>query len=226
MKNYYLLFVGLLLTVTTTQANEMSNQIDGSENGLTNRYRYAQPIKFAERGVEFFIFQNGEFDFNTHPVVYNRTRRGSVNTTYGAPRVQTRTTRYNTRNSGVRVEHDYNGRVRSIGNLFISYDQLGRVKRIGSIYMRYDNRNGKIKQVGGLHLKYNRWGRLIRQVGNVKPIINCTFCGINNCGIDHGNVHIDDTYDDGHDLPANDDDLYYYRQDGKGKKQKKVKKRK
>ena len=52
MKNFYLLFVGLLLSVTTTQANVISDQANGSENGLTNRYRYAQPIKFVERGVE------------------------------------------------------------------------------------------------------------------------------------------------------------------------------
>ncbi|MBC8757417.1 hypothetical protein H2O64_22295 [Kordia sp. YSTF-M3] len=221
MKNYYLLFVGLLLSVTATQANEMSDQFDGSENGLTNRYRYAQPIQFVERGVEFFIFQNGEFDFNTHPITYSRTRRGSVNTTYGAPRVRTRGNRNNTRNIGVRVEHDYNGRVRRIGNLFINYDRLGRVKRIGSIYMRYHRRHGKVTQIGGLHLKYSRRGRLIRQIGNVKPIASCAFCGTTNCTINHGNVHIDDDFQNGHDLPANDDDLYYYRNNGKQKKIKK-----
>lgn len=221
MKKIYLLFVGLLLSVTTTQASETSNKLETAENGLTNRYRYAQPIKFVERGVEFFIFQNGEFDFNTHPTTYNRTRRGSVNSTYGAPRVRTRGNRYNTRNIGVRVEHDRNGRVRRIGNLFINYDSYGRVKRIGSIYMRYHYRHGKIKQVGGLHLKYNRRGRLIRQYGSVKPIITCTHCGVNNCGIDHTNVGFDDDFQNGHDIPANDDDLYYYRKNGKQKKLKK-----
>ncbi|WP_046755537.1 hypothetical protein [Kordia jejudonensis] len=223
MKNFYLLFVGLLLSVTTTQASETSNRLDATENGLTNRYRYAQPIQFVERGVEFFIFQNGEFDFNTHPVVYNRTRRSSVNATYGAPRVRTRGTQFNTRNIGVRVEHDRNGRVRRIGNLFINYDSFGRVKRIGSIYMRYHNRHGKIKQIGGLHLKYNRWGRLIRQIGSVKPIITCNTCGISNCGINHSDIHFDDDFQDGHDIPANDDDLYYYRNDGKKQKFKKSK---
>lgn len=214
MKNFYLLFVGLLLSVTTTQANVTSNH-EAIENGLTNRYRYAQPIQFVERGVEFFIFQNGEFDFNTHPVVYNRTRRSSVNATFGAPRVQTRTrgTRYNTRNIGVRVEHDINGRVRRIGNLFINYDRFGRVKRIGSIYMRYHHRHGKITQVGGLHLKYNRRGRLIRQYGIVKPIIT------NTCNVDtYGDTIIDDDFQNGHDDPAYDEDLYYYKQKGVQKK--------
>lgn len=221
MKNFYLLFVGLLLSVTTTQASETSNQLEATKNGLTNRYRYAQPIQFVERGVEFFIFQNGEFDFNTHPVAYNRSRRNSVNATYGAPRVRTRGNRYNTRDIGVRVEHDRNGRVRRIGNLFINYDSYGRVKRIGSIYMRYHYRHGKIKQVGGLHLKYNRRGRLIRQYGSVKPIVTCTHCGVSNCGIDHNDVHYDDDFQSGHDIPANDDDLYYYRKKGNQKKFKK-----
>ncbi|WP_420573917.1 hypothetical protein [Kordia sp.] len=216
MKNFYLLFVGLLLSVTSTQANVISDQTNGSKNGLTNRYRYAQPIQFVERGVEFFVFLNGEFDFNTHPVSYRRTRRSSVNATYGAPRVRTRGNRYNTRNIGVRVEHDFNGRVRRIGNLFINYDRHGRVKRIGSIYMRYHNRHGKVKQIGGLRLKYNRWGRLVRQFGSVKPIATCGNGNYN------GDVVIDDDFQDGHDIPRDDDDLYYYRRKGNQKKIKKT----
>ncbi|MEM6722293.1 MAG: hypothetical protein AAF611_23400 [Bacteroidota bacterium] len=210
MKNFYLLFVGLLLSVIPTQANVISDQGNGSEYGLTNRYRYAQPIQFVERGVEFFVFLNGEFDFNTHPVNYRRGRRSTVNTTYGAPRVRTRVNRYNTRNIGVRVEHDFNGRVRRIGNLFINYDRFGRVKRIGSIYMRYHNRHGLLRQIGGLRLQYNRRGRLIRQFGTVRPIVNG-----GNCDIPiGGNVHIDDDFQNGHDLPADDEDLYYYRKEG------------
>ncbi|MFK7749642.1 MAG: hypothetical protein AB8B65_14695 [Kordia sp.] len=210
MKNYYLLFVGLLLSVTTTQANVISDQTNGSENGLTNRYRYAQPIQFVERGVEFFVFLNGEFDFNTHPVNYRRGRRNAVNRTFGAPRVRTRGNVRNTRNIGVRVEHDNNGRVRRIGNLFINYDRFGRVKRIGSIYMRYHNRHGKLKQIGGLRLKYNLRGRLIRQIGNVKPIVNTVAYGNG-----QGN---DDYYGNGHNVPAHDEDLYYYKNKGKQKK--------
>ncbi len=215
MKNFYLLFVGLLLSVTTTQANVISDQTYGSENGLTNRYRYAQPIQFVQRGVEFFVFLNGEFDFNTHPVNYRRNRRSGINTTFGAPRVRTRGNRANTRNIGVRVEHDFNGRVRRIGNLFINYDRFGRVKRIGSIYMRYHNRHGKLRQIGGLRLKYNRRGRLVRQFGTVVPIV-----GYAN---GNGNVHVDlnDDFQDGHDFPANDEDLYYYKNKGEQTKIKK-----
>jgi hypothetical protein len=205
MKNFYLLFVGLLLSVTSTQANVMSNQSLGSENGLTNRYRYAQPIQFVERGVEFFVFLNGEFDFNTHPVNYRRARRSTVNRTFGAPRVHARANR----NIGVRVEHDFNGRVRRIGHLFINYDRFGRVKRIGSIYMRYNRRHGTLKQIGGLQLQYNRWGRLVGQFGSVKPLATC---GTN--GIDQGTIHIDDGFQNGHDVPAHDEDLYYYRKEG------------
>ena len=28
-------------------------------------YRHAEPIVFVERGIEFYVFPNGEFDFNT-----------------------------------------------------------------------------------------------------------------------------------------------------------------
>ena len=58
----------------------------------------------------------------------------------------------------------------------------------------------------------------------MKPIVNCTFCGVNSCAIDHRNVHINDDFNNGHDVPANDDDLYYYRKDKNGKKLKKTKK--
>jgi len=209
MKNFYLLFVGLLLSVIPAQANVVSDQTYGSEHGLTNRYRYAQPIQFVERGIEFFVFLNGEFDFNTHPVHYRRGRRSSINTTYGAPRVRTRAHRINTRNIGVRVEHDFNGRVRRIGNLFINYDRFGRVKRIGSIYMRYNNRHGTLRRIGGLRLQYNRRGRLIRQIGTVRPIVH----GVNAVpgGIHQGNVPADGGFQDGHNFPADDEDLYYYR---------------
>ena len=64
--------------------------------------------------------------------------------------------------------------------------------------MRYNDRLRKITQVGGLHLKYNRRGRLIRQIGSVKPIVNCTFCGVNSCAIDHRNVHINDDFNNVH----------------------------
>lgn len=41
----------------------------------------AEPIIFRERGIEFMLFPNGEFDFNTRP----SGPRYAVNGTNGAP---------------------------------------------------------------------------------------------------------------------------------------------
>ncbi|MFD0862296.1 hypothetical protein ACFQ1M_08740 [Sungkyunkwania multivorans] len=214
MKKISLLMTAMLLVVTAAQASEKISNTDLTLDGLTFRY-YAQPIQFVERGVTFYVFPNGEFDFNTHATTYRRGRRGGINTTYGAPGVRRgfRSPRF-----GVRIEHDNFGRIRRIGNTFINYTRHGMVKRIGTVYVQY-NRRGLVRQVGGMHIRYNRWGKIIGINGSVKFNAGCGFCGATSCNIDHfGNGHDhdfgDDHYDD--DDYGDDDDLYYY----KSKKQK------
>ena len=171
MKKLVLLFTGLLLGVTTVTASEKISATKGLDLDVTKRYRYTQPILFVERGVEFLIFPDGSFDFNTDfspnsqgDVYYRRSRRGSVNRTFGAPGTVYRH-RTTFGNRGVLVTHDSYGRVRRIGNIFLNYDRQGRIKRIGTVYMRY--RRGLLKQVGGLHIQYNRHGDLIGTNGFV-----------------------------------------------------------
>jgi len=128
-------------------------------------FRNADPIVFTERGVEFFIFPDGQFDFNTRPstgdMYYKQGRRTSdVNKTYGAP------SNAQNRNYGVKVEHDNRGRVRRVGNVMINYDENDRVKRVGSVYMAY-NRYA-LDRVGGLQIVYNRRGQIVDIVGAVK----------------------------------------------------------
>lgn len=149
------------------------------------------PIEFTERGIRFFVFPNGEFDFSTEASTgsgdYYRGNR--LNTTFGAP---------GHANGGTRIEHDAMGRVRRIGNVFINYDANGRVKRAGTVYMTY-NRT-LLTQIGGLRLVYDRRGRLIDMVGSVKgrsTIAYNTYYGPSTT-----------TYG------YNDDAYYYYRADG------------
>ncbi|MFE3847118.1 hypothetical protein ACFX5D_03940 [Flavobacterium sp. LB3P45] len=129
-------------------------------------FRNAEPIVFTERGVEFFVFPDGQFDFNTRPstggrdMYYKAARTSAVNRTYGAP------SNFRNENYGVKVEHDNFGRVRRIGNVFINYDANDRIKRVGSVYMTY-NRYA-LEQVGGLQIIYNRRGQIIDMVGSVK----------------------------------------------------------
>ncbi|MFN7045030.1 MAG: hypothetical protein ACK4M1_07510 [Flavobacterium sp.] len=205
MKKITLLVVASILLV--------GNMALASENPIfsdnTNRrgyyidYRDAEPIIFRERGIEFMLFPNGEFDFNTRP----SGPRYHVNGTNGAPR-----TRENYGpERGVRVEHDNFGRVRRVGNVYINYDAYGRVKRIGTIYMSYNS--FAVTRVGNMRIVYDRRGRIVDVFG----FINASNSGYNYNprGTHHsdgnGGYGYGDDYDDDF---GSDEDYYYYRKDG------------
>ncbi|QNM86829.1 hypothetical protein H9W90_06895 [Polaribacter pectinis] len=135
MKKGVLILLGMFMMVSTVEAK--------NGNELPNRfwvdYSYNNAVNFVERGVEFYIFTNGEFDFNTH---YNDTYYD-----YNGRR---------TRNSGIRINRDYRGRITSIGSVFINYDYRGNVSRIGNVFMRYYR--GRLTKVGNLQVRYDRGG--------------------------------------------------------------------
>ena len=157
MKKITLLAAAALM-FNAAHAFETTNVTDARTHA---EYSFDEPIAFIERGIEFFVFPNGEFDFNTEPVAgsdtyYRNGRRTTLNTTHGAP---------GSFNGGVRIDHDAMGRVRRIGNVFINYDQANRIKRIGSVYMSYNRE--MLTQVGGLRIVYDRRGRIVDMLGNV-----------------------------------------------------------
>ena len=159
-------------------------------------FRNADPIVFVERGVEFYIFPDGQFDFNTSPsngeMYYKSGRRTSaVNKTYG------RNANVHNRNYGVKVEHDNRGRVRRVGNVMINYDANDRVKRVGSVYMTY-NRYA-LDRVGDLQIIYNRRGQIVDIVGAVKGGRAYQYSQNNN---DYNNHEYDQNTN-------NQDDIYY-----------------
>lgn len=213
MKKITFLVAGILfLGMNMAKASDKKVLTDDKGRGRYHvDYRYAEPIVFLERGVEFYVFPNGEFDFNTvsnHYSANPRPRHGAINTTYGAPR--TYSINYGPRDRGIRIEHDYMGRVRRVGNAFINYDAYGRVKRIGNVYMRYNS--FALTQVGGLRIIYNRRGCIVDIIGFVN--YHSTHYHYNPRG-NHGhgyNFDDDDDYDD--DDYDNDDDFYYYKKDG------------
>ncbi|MDB9961250.1 hypothetical protein OAD62_04060 [Oceanihabitans sp.] len=227
MKKLVLLFTGVLMTLTAVTAAEKITATQG-EDLIMTRYGYAQPIQFVERGVEFLIFPDGSFDFNTNlnytqGDFYYRTRntrrRGpSVNGTFGAPRsfVHFETPRPR----GVLVTHDRDGKVRRIGNVFVNYNRYDQVKRLGSVYIGY-NHFGMVDQVGGLHLRYDRRGNIIAIIGHVNfSNQNCGICAGNSCSVNHFSGH--NTWDND-DYFNDTEDFYYYKKGGKTKKQKKLK---
>src|SRR5574343_131606 len=168
-------------------------------------YRDAEPIIFKERGIEFMLFPNGEFDFNTRPSGPRHTTNG----TSGAPGTRGY---YGSSERGVRVEHDNFGRVRRVGNVYINYDAFGRVKRIGTIYMSYNS--FAVTKVGNMRIVYDRRGRIV----DVYGFINATNSGYyyNPRGTYYSNDHDDYGYDNDEDYDDeyDENDYYYYRKDG------------
>ena len=208
-----MMLVGLTSATATTAGDAVLN----GEDLKTKRYGFTQPISFIERGVEFLIFPDGSFDFNTEvftanpsddDLYYKRNRR-SINQTYGAPS----TSQYHT-GRGVIITHDRLGRVRRIGNVFINYDSQGRIKRAGTVYMTY--RRGQLKQVGSLQILYTRYGQVI----GTRGFVNHNNIGNGIYGI---NSHTSYTHEDYWDDNWNDDDFYYYRKNDEIKKSKKLK---
>ncbi|RZJ34050.1 MAG: hypothetical protein EOO51_11370 [Flavobacterium sp.] len=145
MKNITLLaVVTLLFTAANTKA--------ATPAPTENRFRNEEPVTFIERGIEFYVFPNGDFDFNTQPTLGQDIyyKRGNDHSYVPV---------------GVTIEHDAYGRVRRIGNVFVNYDNANRIKRIGGVYMSYYR--SMLMQVGGMRLIYNRSGQLIDTVGNI-----------------------------------------------------------
>lgn len=225
MKKLVLLFTGMLIGLTTVSAAEKVESASQGEDLTINRYNFQQPIQFVERGVEFLIFPDGSFDFNTNIEnnhydngYYRRSnsKRRSINRTSGAPGTQVR---YSTRrNRGVIVTHGIDGKVRRVGNVFVNYNRYDQVKRLGSVYINY-NRKGWLTQVGGLKIKYNRRGKIIKILGYVN------YRNRGYTATHFGN----DSHQDINDWDNNwnnDNDHYYYKKNGEVKKQKKLNKRK
>jgi hypothetical protein len=194
--------VASIFLIGSGVANATEKTNFSHERGMLVDVRNAEPIVFTERGIEFFVFPDGQFDFNTRPssgsdMYYRSTKAKTVNRTYGAP------SNSRNQNYGVKVEHDNSGKVRRIGNVFINYDAYDRIKRVGSVYMTYNR--FALEQVGGLQIIYNRRGQIVDFIGNVKGRRAYEYSQNN-----YGN----NDQDYGNNQNSNDQDQYYYRTTG------------
>ena len=124
--------------VSTVEANHGKK----SPSRIGFNYTYENSVNFEEQGIQFFIFTNGEFDFNSNNNYYN----SHINRERG-------------------IYRDYRGQITRIGNSFIRYDNYGNVIRIGNVFMKYYR--GKLTDVGHLKVRYDYWGNPTFY-GNVK----------------------------------------------------------
>lgn len=161
-----LLLAVLFLGGMTAQANTVTDLDHTIEKG--KRYNQPQSITFTERGVEFEVFINGQFDFartGERFQIRNQGRRGyaqsTPGTTYGVS--------FPYRGNSF-VKYDRRGDIYQVGRNDISYNRKGQVSKIGTIALRYQN--GRLTQVGTKKVIYNRYGVIVKLSNNPQYNIN------------------------------------------------------
>lgn len=166
-------------------------------DNIRGGFHSSEPLMFEQRGIVFYVFLNGDFDFNTHP------HEGTSDFVYrrGSSALASRPT-----NHGVRIQYDQFGRVRSVGNTFINYDRLNRVVRIGNVSMRYQ-RNG-LESIGGMTIVYDRRGNVLRTLGSIFREQNYQNGFHSSNGFSSGNYYY------GPAIPNNSNVSYVYKSDG------------
>jgi hypothetical protein len=135
MKRALLLLLGIFSFVSL---NAKDFETSTTKTSIYNRYDNA--VTFIERGVQFHVFLDGEFEFNNP---YGRSRYYD----YNGRRFS---------NKNIRVYRDYRGRITKIGSNRIRYDYRGNVTRIGKVRLYY--RQGLLRRVGDLKISYDSWG--------------------------------------------------------------------
>jgi hypothetical protein len=195
MKKITLLVASALLVVNV--ANAQRNE----------RCNFDEPISFTERGIEFFVFLNGDFDFNTRPSDSQGDYYFRGAGKKGADVLNRGSVARGPVNYGVLIEHDSFGRVRRVGNTFINYDFNDRVTRIGSVYMLYNR--FALTQVGNLRIIYDRGGEIVDMIGQVKGFRNNGFTNTYYGPSTVCNNDFDNSYS-----YNNSNDYYYYKADG------------
>lgn len=200
MKKGLLLFLGMLMMVSTVEATE--GKTLNSTKGYYNYYG-ARPIKFVERGINFYIYPNGDVDFNS--TSHFRTQYYYRNGRRYKKRIPMRS---------VLIDRDFRGRLQRVGNVFINYNRFGNVTRVGSVFVDY-HRGRRLKQVGGLTIRYDRSGR-VRYFGQVKPRYRINH-RLNDYFYDgfiydyNDRFFFSDDFYDGYESFGEDDDYFYYR---------------
>ena len=205
MKTITFLTASVLMIVNFAKASEV---VKITTEKTTARFNFNEPISFTERGIAFFVFPNGDFDFNTRPDDSHGTYQYKQ-----AGRRSAVTEDANDENFGVLIERDCFGRIRRVGNTFINYDRRDRVNRIGSVFMNY-NRNGLI-QIGGMRIIYDYRGAIIDLIGEVKGCQNYGYAYSTYGPRNSYNYNNNGNYNDrDYATSYNNEDYYYYKADG------------
>ncbi len=148
MKNFTLILAFLFAGITASATSSKANAVP---------FNYGEAFIFIERGVEFAVYPNGEFDFHYNPHFL-------TNSITNIP--------HPNRNISYNAGYDYNayvqyddfGAVVQIENVPVYYDYYGRIIRAGNVLLQYDHK-GRVARVGGMTIRYNRFNQPIRYIG-------------------------------------------------------------
>ncbi len=207
------LLLGLLVLVSTINVEANSNN-KSTKNGY---YYNEDPISFKERGIKFYIFPDGELDFNIH------ANEQGTTTEYYYKQSRNESRHHGTQGA-TKVVRDYRGRVIQVGRVFINYNYMGKVSRVGSVFISY--RRNLMTRVGNLRIIYDRYGN-IRYIGKVKNHYNSGY--YSNYYYNHyhdyyyddyvynynDDFFYDDDFEDEYEYLNEDDTYYYYRSKSK-----------
>jgi hypothetical protein len=229
MKKITLLF-GLLILVSTISVEANSTNKTNLKIGNYGRY-HQRPVTFVERNVKFYIYQNGDLDFDINSYQNGYYGASDNYNNYGNRKSNSRSRntkkhhsdRYYGHHSDY-IQYDYYGRAKRIGSTFIHYDYYGKVIAINAISISY--RHHRLYRVGNLRIIVDRYGHT-RYIGSVKPrhyhyqsYYNDYF--YNNYIYNYeDDFFYNDDFEDDYDFFDEDDDFYYYRSKDKHTKRSK-----
>lgn len=143
MRRFIFLLAGFVFFSTSGWANHSNSEFNNSVNNWN--FNQTQSFIFMENGIEFSVFQDGQFDFfipNYGPNVHAGFGNGNVNFSFNTGF-----------NYNPYVQFDSFGAIIQIENTPIFYDHFGRVNQIGSVPIFYNN-FGFVHRIGGLRIFY------------------------------------------------------------------------
>lgn len=179
-----LYLVAMLVTVSTT-AKTVTSTGEVGHNTIANFVRgYGNSFIFSEGGIEFSVFQDGQFDFympNYGPSLNVGINSAAFALSFNAGYDYNPYVQYDSFGAIIQIEntpvfYDYYGRVNQIGNIFINYNGFGRVVRIGGLNIYY--RNNAFWRYDGYINVYNR-GYIWRPWHRFYTVPPANFCVIN-----------------------------------------------
>ena len=147
MKKLYLLFTFLVVGFS-------AKAVSVAEANFA-RPGYHDAFIFVERGVEFAVFPDGQFDFFFNPRGNFSRIPSHINYSFNAGY-----------DYGPFVQYDDYGAVIQIENVPVYYDYYGRITQAGRVKIRY-NAFGMVNRVGNLFVHYDPYHRYTHSSGYI-----------------------------------------------------------